>query len=109
MPVNHETFEELRDRLASELHVLVVMISKAWGGLEQTALADARLLMQTGLRVTLLVRENSPIDIALKQDSPQIRRVYCDEHVRNYFDGGLWRQIRQLIDEQELRPPRQRQ
>lgn len=95
----HETFEELRDRLAGELHVLVVMISRAWGGLEQTALADVRLLMQTGLRVTLLVRENSPIDHAVKMESPQIKLVYCPDHVRNYFDGGLWKQLRHLIDD----------
>jgi glycosyltransferase involved in cell wall biosynthesis len=95
----HETFEELRDRLAGELHVLVVMISRAWGGLEQTALSDVRLLMQSGLRVSLLVRENSPIDHAVKMESPQIKLVYCPDHVRNYFDGGLWKQLRQLIDE----------
>ncbi|MGZ3703152.1 MAG: glycosyltransferase, partial [Bdellovibrionota bacterium] len=94
-----ETLEELRDRLASELHVLVVMISRAWGGLEQTALADVRLLMQSGLRVTLLVRENSPIDHAVKMESPQIKLVYCPDHVRNYFDGGLWKQLRSLIDD----------
>jgi len=78
--------------------VLVVMISRAWGGLEQTALADVRLLMQTGLRVTLLVRENSPIDHAVKMESPQIKLVYCADHVRNYFDGSLWKQLRSLID-----------
>ena len=94
-----ETLEELRDRLSGELHVLVVMISRAWGGLEQTALADVRLLMQSGLRVTLLVRENSPIDHAVKMESPQIKLVYCPDHVRNYFDGGLWKQLRALIDE----------
>ncbi len=102
MPVIHETFEEIRDRLSGELHVLVVMISNAWGGLEQTALADVRLLMQTGMRVTLLVREDSPIDLSVKMDSPQIKLVYCADHVRNYFDGGLWRQLRQLIDEQAV-------
>jgi glycosyltransferase involved in cell wall biosynthesis len=98
MPMITETLEELRDKLSSELHVLVVMISKAWGGLEQTALADVRLLMQTGLRVTLLVRENSPIDHAVKMESPQIKLVYCPDHVRNYFDGGLWKQLRSMID-----------
>lgn len=94
----HESLEELRDRLSSELHVLVVMISKAWGGLEQTALADVRLLMQAGFKVSLLVRENSPIDHAVKMESPQIRLTYCAENVRNYFDGGLWRQLRHFID-----------
>ena len=97
---SHETFEELRDRLSRELHVLVVMISRAWGGLEQTALADVRLLMKSGLRVTLLVRENSPIDHAVKMESPQIRLLYCPDHVRNYFDGGLWKQLRHLIDDE---------
>lgn len=98
MPVSGETIEDLRDKLSSELHILVVMISNAWGGLEQTALGDVRLLMQNGFRVTLLVRENSPIDHAVKMESPQIRLLYCPEHVRNYFDGGLWRQLRYLID-----------
>lgn len=98
MSVIDETIEDLRNRLSAELHVLVVMISNAWGGLEQTALADVRLLMQNGLRVTLLVKENSPIDHAVKMESPQIRLIYSDDHVRNYFDGGLWRQLRHLID-----------
>lgn len=100
--LSHETLEEIRDRLAGELHVLVVMISRAWGGLEQTALADVRLLMHSGLKVTVLIRENSPIDNAIKMESPQIKRVYCPDHVRNYFDGGLWRQLRHLIDEQAV-------
>lgn len=98
MPVINETLEEMRDRLTGEVHVLVIMISRAWGGLEQTALNDVRLLMQSGLRVSLLVRENSPIDHAVKMESPQIRLLYCPDHVRNYFDGGLWRQLRFLID-----------
>jgi glycosyltransferase involved in cell wall biosynthesis len=102
MPVTPETYEELRDRLSGELHVLVVMISRAWGGLEQTALGDVRLLMQSGLRVTLLVRENSPIDHAVKMESPQIKLVYCPDHVRNYFDGALWKQLRHLIDEESV-------
>jgi glycosyltransferase involved in cell wall biosynthesis len=94
------TVEELRDRLAKGLHVLVVMISDAWGGLEQTALSDVRLLMQNGFRVSLLVRERSPIDHAVKMESPQIRLVYCAQNVRNYFDPGLFRQLRYLIDEE---------
>ena len=98
MLMSGETIEELRDRLAAELHVLVVMISSAWGGLEQTALSDVRMLMQNGLRVSLLVRENSPIDHAVKMESPQIRLLYAPNHVRNYFDTGLWRQLRYLVD-----------
>lgn len=97
-----EGIEELRDRLTSELHVLVLMISDAWGGLEQTALSDVRMLMQNGIRVTLLVRQNSPIDRAVKMDSPQVRVVYCPPKVRNYFDRGLWRQLRQLIDGEKV-------
>jgi glycosyltransferase involved in cell wall biosynthesis len=54
--------------------------------------------MQNGFRVTLLVRESSPIDWAVKMESPQIRLVYSPSSVRNYFDTGLWRQLRQLID-----------
>jgi glycosyltransferase involved in cell wall biosynthesis len=94
-----ENIEEMRDRLSDELHVLVVMISDAWGGLEQTALRDVRLLLQTGIRVCLLVREGSPIDRTVTNESPHIRRVYCAEKVRNYFDTGLFRQLRQLIDD----------
>ncbi len=99
MPPITETVEELCDRLSKELNILVVMISDAWGGLEQTALSDVRLLTQTGFKVTLLVRENSPIDHAVKMESPQIRLLYCPAHVRNYFDTGLFRQLRHLIDE----------
>jgi len=102
MPITGETIEDLRDKLSKELHVLVVMISDAWGGLEQTALGDVRLLMQTGFNVTLLVRESSPIDHAVKMESPQIRLVYCQTHVRNYFDGALFRQLRHLIDKEAV-------
>ncbi|RZA00532.1 MAG: hypothetical protein EOP11_18230, partial [Proteobacteria bacterium] len=94
-----ENIEELRDRLSDELHVLVVMISDAWGGLEQTALRDVRLLTQTGFRVCLLVREGSPIDLTVTMESPHIRRVYCEAKVRNYFDMALFRQLRTLIDD----------
>lgn len=98
MSIAGETIEDLRDRLSTELHVLVIMISNAWGGLEQTALGDVRMLMQNGLKVSLLVRENSPVDHAVKMESPQIRLIYCPAHVRNYGDAGLWRQLRYLID-----------
>lgn len=99
MPLGLESIDELRDKLAKELHVLVVMISDAWGGLEQTALSDVRLLTQNGFRVTLLVRKGSRIDQVVQMESPQIRLVYCNEHVRNFFDGGLFRQLRHLIDD----------
>ncbi len=100
MPLSGETVEEMSQKLIGELHVLVIMISGSWGGLEQTALSDVRLLMHAGFRVTLLVRESSPIDWAVKMESPQIRIVYCGGHVRNYFDTSLWRQLRHLIDDQ---------
>lgn len=99
MPVIGESTDNLRDWLSKELHVLVVMISNAWGGLEQTALNDVRMLMQNGLKVTLLVKEGSPIDRVVHEESPQIRLVYSPEKVRNYFDSGLWRKLRHLIDD----------
>ena len=95
-----ETIEEIRDRLSAELHVLVVMISDAWGGLELTALSDVRLLMQQGFRVTLLVREGSPIDRTVTAESPQINRIYAPAKVRNYLDTELFRLLRRLIDEE---------
>lgn len=97
-PLGAENIEELRNRLGRELRVLVVMLSHAWGGLEQVALADARMLVQNGFNVTLLVREGSPIDRTVQMESPQIKLVYSPQKVRNYFDGGLWRQLRHLID-----------
>lgn len=100
MSLATETLEEARDRLSADLHVLVVMISDAWGGLEQTALSDVRLLMKFGLKVALLLRKNSPIDEIVTQESPQIRRVYCEAHVRNYFDTSLMRLLRKEVDEQ---------
>lgn len=102
MPLVADSIEEIRDRLIGELHILVVMISNAWGGLEQTALNDVRLLMKQGLKVSLLVREGSPIDRTVTQDSPQIRLIYCPNKVRNYFDAGMWRQIRYLVDHEKV-------
>ena len=100
MPPTHETVEELRDWLSRELHVLVLVISNAWGGLEQTSLNDVRLLVQNGLRVTMLIREGSPIDHVIKDESPQIRVLYAPAKVRNYFDAELFRKIRYLIDKE---------
>ncbi|WP_146016378.1 hypothetical protein, partial [Pseudomonas sp. MPR-R5A] len=76
-----ENIEELRSRLSAELHILIVMISSAWGGLEQTALADVRMLMQNGFKVTLLVRKGSPIEKLIKQESPQIHLRYAPDVV----------------------------
>ncbi len=102
MPIAMETIEDLRDRLTGPLHILVVMISNSWGGLEQTALADVRMLMQNGFKISLLVREGSPIDRTVQMESPQIRLLYCPNRVRNYFDGGMWRQVRYLIDHEHV-------
>ena len=98
MPAKLDVFEELRDRLAEQLHILVIMISDAWGGLEMTALADTRMLVKQGFRVSFLVREGSPIDLVLKMESPQIKRVYSPQKERNYMDMGLMRLIRRQID-----------
>lgn len=100
-PLSAESIEELRDRLSKELHILVILISDAWGGLEHTALSDTRLLMQNGFKVTLMVKEGSPIDRTVKMESPQIRLVYLakEKKVKNYFDLTLRRQLRQLIDQ----------
>lgn len=102
MPLAVDSIEEIRDRLVGELHILVVMISHAWGGLEQTALNDVRLLMKNGFKVSLLVREDSPIARTVIQESPQIKLCYCPNRVRNYFDMGMWRQIRHLVDDEKV-------
>ncbi|MCO5141757.1 MAG: glycosyltransferase [Oligoflexia bacterium] len=99
MPILSENPEELRDWLVSELHILVVLLSDAWGGLEQVALNDVRLLVQSGFKVTMLVRENSPIDKTIRDESPQIQRAYIHSKTRNYFDHNLWKQLRKLIDQ----------
>ena len=97
-----DTIEELRDWLTEELHVLVIMISNAWGGLEQVALNDVRMLMQSGFKVTFLVQEGSPIAKVIKADSPQIKLVHCPNKVRNFLDLGLFRQIRDLVDNEGI-------
>lgn len=97
MPLIAATPEEQLERLSQELHVLVVLLSNAWGGLEQTALSDVRLLQQAGFRVMLLVRDGSPIHAAAT-DTPGLQVVTVSEKVRNYFDQGLIRKIRQLVD-----------
>lgn len=100
MPVIADTIEELRDRLSADLHILVVLVSDAWGGLEQTALSDVRLLMKNGFRVSLLIKEKSPIDGVVTMESPQIHRVYCEQNVRNYFDTGFLSLIRRMVDQE---------
>ncbi len=100
MPLKEESIEELRDRLTSELHVLMVMISNSWSGLEQTALADTSILVQNGLKVTVLIREGSPIDEKISMESPHIRRVYAPVKVRNYLDASMLKLIRHLVDEE---------
>ncbi len=98
MPQRLETLEELRDHLSAHVHVLVILLSESWGGLEQTALADTRRLVKNGLKVSFLVKEDSPIDHVLKQESPHIRRIYSPRKVRNWIDFRFMRQIRDLVD-----------
>ena len=102
MPLANETIEELRDRLVGELNILVVMVSSAWGGLEQTALADVRMLVQNGFHVTLLLRKGSPIDTRIRMESPQINLVYTKEKLRKFFDPSLVKIIRQLVDKNKI-------
>ncbi|NUM87924.1 MAG: glycosyltransferase family 4 protein, partial [Bdellovibrionales bacterium] len=93
-----ETLEELRDHLSGHLHVLVVLLSDSWGGLEQTALADTRRLVKNGMKVSFLVRDGSPVDHVLQQESPHIRRVHSPRKVRNWLDFQFMQQIRELVD-----------
>jgi glycosyltransferase involved in cell wall biosynthesis len=97
-----QSFEEIAERLRPELHVLVVLLSEAWGGLEQTALNDVRLLMQQGIRVTLLIRARSPIEQRVRQESPQIHLIAVENRPRNYFDRKIHRLILQSIDERAV-------
>lgn len=98
MPVLSENPDELRDLLVKELHILVILLSDAWGGLEQVALNDVRLLVQNGFKVTMLVRENSPIDRTIRDESPQIKRIFVNSKTKNYFDPTIWKLIRKHID-----------
>ena len=100
MPLMAASTQEVQERLARDLNILIVIVSKAWGGLEQTALSDARLLTQQGFRVTMLISPNSTVDRVIKDESPQINIEYAPEKVRNYFDPGLIRIIRYLVDKE---------
>lgn len=100
MPLNLQTHEELLERMQAELHVLVIVLSQSWGGLEQTALSDAIILSEAGTKVTLLVRADSPVHVAAKAQAPKMRIEIVGERVRNYFDQQLIRKLRWLVDQE---------
>lgn len=100
--INTESIEEYRSRYGQELHILIVVISSAWGGLEQTALGDASQLTQQGFKVIMLVRKGTPVAEHLKADSPQIPVFYAPEHVRNYFDMRFIKALREIITEHNI-------
>ncbi len=102
MAAGLEKLEEMRDRLAGQLNILVILVSNSFSGLELTAIADTRMLVKNGFRVTFMVTEGSRVDEFLKQESPHIKRVYAPAKVRNYLDGGMFRTIRKLIREQGI-------
>lgn len=102
MKLQKETIEEYRTRYAGELRILIVLLSDAWGGLEQTALSDASLLTRQGFKTIAMVRKGTPIADHLKEDSPQISVVFAPESVRNYFDLRFISVLRETITEHQI-------
>lgn len=99
MSVNPVTISEMIQRLSTEVSILVVVLSDAWGGLEQTALNDAKLLQASGLRVTLLAKKDSPIYRHCQSESPSIQLVDHNSPVKRLLDWRLFRTVRALVEE----------
>lgn len=102
MSLNPETISELVDRLPTELTVMMVVISDAWGGLEQTALNDAKLLQASGIQVLLLARTDSPIFRHCREEAEGIFLVAHDMPLKKFMDFSLLRGIRQAIREHNV-------
>lgn len=98
MRIGVEHAEELRARLLPGLKILKVVISEAWGGLEQTAFADARALAREGFSVTLLVKQDSPIAEHARLTAAGICiEVFSPVTLRKGFDFQLMRKVRQVV------------
>ncbi len=102
MSVNPETISNLIDRLPRELSVLMVVISDAWGGLEQTALNDAKLLQASGIDVLLLARSDSPVYKHCRKEADGIRLVEHNTPLRRVLDFRLFRTIRRIVNERNV-------
>ena len=96
------SLEELKGKLERDLHVLVVAVSGAWGGLEQTALADARELARHGLKVTLLVKEASTLHNQALQFSSDLQIETYPYQVRKFIDPAFVRATRQVIQRRNI-------
>jgi glycosyltransferase involved in cell wall biosynthesis len=60
------------------------------------------MLVQNGFHVTMLVREDSPIHRVIHDESPHIKVEFCPDRVRNYFDAGMMKTIRRLVDKSHI-------
>lgn len=102
MPLAQENLEELRERLAPDLRILMIAVSDAWGGLEQTTFADARALVELGMQVVVLCRKGSPLDEHCKMSSTPMEVEYFTLPVRRLFDLALMRRIRQVVKQRKI-------
>lgn len=103
MSLNPETISDLIERLPPELSVLMVVISDAWGGLEQTALNDAKLLQASGINVLMLARPDSPIYKHCRREAEGITLVEHDAPLKRFIDFRLFRAIRQAVREHNVK------
>ena len=97
-----ENIEELREHLARDLRILMVAVSDAWGGLERTAVNDARILAESGLRIVLLVKRDSPMDRNASSMGDLFEVVRYPHAVKKFLDIPLIRRVRGLIEELKI-------
>lgn len=88
----------LVDALEKNLDLLVICLSNSWGGLEQVAASDALEVGALGLRVRVLVLENSPIHRRLA-GRKEIGILPLPFRPRNYFDFKMRGELRRLVGE----------
>lgn len=90
MPVIHEMpFSELQEKLRPDLRILVVAVSGAWGGLEQTALSDAKALVKLGFAVVMFVKEGSALDEQCQASEVPLTVERYPYQVRKFIDPNF--------------------
>lgn len=94
--------DQLCTRLRDRVRLLAVVISDAWGGLEQTALHDVNLLLQLGFPVTLLVKKDSPLHEEAKKLTGKIKTIAFGRSVGKNFDFKFTSFLREVVRKEEI-------
>lgn len=92
---------ELTDLLKDRLNLALICISHSWGGLEQTAAADAVEVGKLGLKVRMICLPGTPIFEYLSRHKEYVTIHTLSYHPRDYFDFKFRNELHSLIERED--------